>query len=104
MPWTLYAFEIQCGHCGDPVPPEQPVYVAAGRFKRCRDCAGKHHGRTVDDVEIDAARHRLEAERARGPEPTVANTRPTFRPRSLRRLGDLAGAALDKRLPSGDRD
>ena len=107
--WTVFAIDVTCGYCGDPIPPNQPVYIAARRFRRCAPCARAHHGQTVNAEEVDLERHCLEVERLRQPAPTLSNTRPTFlpRPRRAREMtpaSAAAGTVFDLRLPAGDRD
>lgn len=115
MSWTVFASDVECGHCGRSIPADSPVkFVGLSlpvekRMKRCATCAVAYgHATDVNWREIEAARAQIERDRQEGPTvPSLANTRPTPRidprRRPLTRASELADSIFDpKAAAAGD--
>lgn len=99
MTWTVFAGNVLCGGCGDPIAAGDPVGLRlGGKLRRCVLCAGKQHD-VVDWAQVDAARHALAARFAaerEAPKPVTYATRRSED--GFQALADIAPAAPSTRV------
>lgn len=106
MTSTVLRMPVKCGNCPEIIAAGEPVALLCdGKFKRCAHCAGLQ-GYTINQTEVEAARHALEAEdaakRADPKRVTYATRRPEDGFQSLRDVSTSAPLPFHD-LPAKDR-